>query len=299
MVLVVTVSDDRAGRKGGAYGVTQQHITDLFRKQPAFGVHEVRACTFEQIQDTPFYLEHKEQLDRTDADQNGRIYKPYVILEALRSVPDGAFVVYTDCSPELWRSVTEIDLAKFHISVGTQLCEANGGILNPFVGWPAADERDHTHENFTSLECLDAMDGWRFQHCLQGASGLFILQRTPRTLQFVQDWLRWSSDDRCCRVHGVSFAQSKKLGHRTDQSIAGLLLNKMGHALVKPADPDLALPYFNLLQYCKIGAPYTLVSTLQEPRSLEYKSVYNTTTRECILERTKRLPVLLRLSPLP
>ena len=99
-VLLVSVSDDRSGRKEGKYSETQDKIKK-FLNNPDFGIKNFAMWKWEHLLNTNFYKENQIQLDITHPALNGRVYKPFVILEGLKSIKDGEFLIYSDTSPEL------------------------------------------------------------------------------------------------------------------------------------------------------------------------------------------------------
>ena len=101
-IVLVTVSDDRSGRKDGKYSETQDRVLDLFRNNSTFGVTDFSFWKWEDIKNSEFYKKNNRMLDQIDPAMNGRCYKPFVILESLRSAEDGDFIIYNDVSPELW-----------------------------------------------------------------------------------------------------------------------------------------------------------------------------------------------------
>ena len=92
-VALVTVSDDRSGRKNGKYSETQDRIRTLFEQHVNFGITDLFLWKWEDIIKTNFYLENKKILDHMDPAMNGRCYKPFVIKEALEKLAAGASLV--------------------------------------------------------------------------------------------------------------------------------------------------------------------------------------------------------------
>jgi hypothetical protein len=92
-VLLVTVTDDRSGRKNSEYGKTQKKIEDLFKRNSQFGIKDFLSLTFDDILKTDFYQKNKLLLDNVDPARNGRAYKPYAIQQALTQVEEGDFVI--------------------------------------------------------------------------------------------------------------------------------------------------------------------------------------------------------------
>lgn len=273
MTLLVTVSDDRFGRKGGKYEETQQRISEFFHSNEEFGI-ECIPYTFEDIKKTDVYKNNSVLLDNLDAAKNGRAYKPIAILEAINHINDNEYLIYSDCSPELW---DRLPLWKhsFDLSVLHDLCDKNDGILSAFVKW---DTRNilpghlgiHTHDNFTTDTCIRRMGLEYLRYTYMHASGMMVFKKTFKTMAFLNEWLKYNLIDECASLgksevpNDYSFWESEKpnkLGHRHDQSISGLLINKYGYKLVE-------MPFFsdinphNFINYCRVGHAYSLIDPL-------------------------------------
>lgn len=271
-MMLVTVVDDRMGRKNGLYGQTQKRIEALFRNNPQFGIKDFLMMTFEDIQKTDFYEQNKTLLDNIDPARNGRAYKPYAIQQALKQVEEGDFIVYTDASPEMWRFDEDYKIPSYYsLNILKNLCTNNGGILTVFVKW---DTRTiyphqlgiHTHENFTLDRCMKYMGLEGFAKSFMGASGMITIQKSPKTVAFVDEWLHYNTIDECCALgksevpNDYSFwteEDGKKLGARADQSILGLLLCKYGYKMVDIFYNNLN-PY-NFLNFCRECVEYKFI----------------------------------------
>ncbi len=282
-VLLTTMSDDRSGRKGGVYEKTQKHIETFFRSQPnQFGITRFEPWTWKRLAATDFYKEHKVQLNQTDGAINGRVYKPFIITEGLKLLQEGDFLIYTDCSPELWKMPPGTILpAEFDLQVLRNLCVNNRGILTAYQPWvpneSVEDRGYHTHENFTLEIAMKTMGLTQFRYCLQHASGMIVLQKNALSVEFANNWLKWNCLAQCASVgpfeHGnpnafwtEEFAKYGKVGHRHDQSISGLLLNEIGHLLIK--SPCLNPEWFHpitFLQFCRKGYSYRFISSIKGP----------------------------------
>jgi hypothetical protein len=245
--IFVTVSDDRFGRKNGLYSATQDKIFTIFKKNHGYGITDFLFLKWNDLCETDFYRENKKMLDHTNPDMNGRSYKPFAILEGLKRIGDGDFLIYNDVSPEIW-SMDEnygIDPSLYDIKVIQDLCVKNGGILTADVTWVVNGEfGDHTHEHFTLERCIKKMGLENYRHSLQHASGMMVIQKRKKTVDFAEEWLYWNTIDECASLgpitdNGESTHSywneegAHKIGHRHDQSISGLLINKMGNNLVR------------------------------------------------------------------
>lgn len=237
--ILTTVADDRAGRKNGLYGETQDFIESLFRNSN-FGITDYHKETWETIKGSPFYMANKALLDDPDAARNGRAYKPYCIHQALLKIQDGDYCIYTDCSPEMWEGAApgpDHSLETLHAN-----CDKAGGILTAFVKWDVKNIGPgefgiHTHRLLTTNSCMDTMGLRFYEDAYMPAGGLFVIRKSPETMAFVEKWLHWNCDARCSglgdptKPGDTSYWEKEihlKTGHRHDQSISGLLLAEMG-----------------------------------------------------------------------
>lgn len=282
-LIVTTCSDDRMGRKEGLYAATQEKIEHIIRNNPQLGVDDVKSWRWEDVAKTEWYENNKVLLDNVDAARNGRAYKPYIILSALEELKEGDFVVYTDCSPEMWNMSHDIVLPAmyYNTDVIKRLCVSNNNILSIFVKWDTVDIKSgelgkHTHRWFTLNRCMNKMGMREYEDCFMGASGMWCIRKTEDTMAFVKEWLKWNTDQDCCSLGRVdveddySFLaeesdeefgkEGAKMGHRHDQSISGLLLNKRGAKLVDILYNDMN-PY-NFLQYCRTDVGFKFISSI-------------------------------------
>lgn len=276
-ILLTTVSDDRFGRKEGGYKKTQDKIRALVQNDLSFMGIEIRQWDFTALQETAFYKANKTLLDNIDPARNGRAYKPFVIYEALQNVGFGDYVIYNDCSPELWEFDSRfLDVSKtlFDANVLRGLIDQNNDILTCFVKWDTRSPITnglgiHTHANFTTERCINRMGMQAHKYDYQHASGFIGIRKTEATIEFVREWLHWNTIDECACMGRVSVPDNyefwdeeehKKMGHRHDQSISGLLLNKRGAMLVD-MPKSIGINPFNFLNYCRLGTDYQFISS--------------------------------------
>lgn len=286
--ILVTVSDDRFGRKDGKYSTTQDKIEYIFKNNQEFGIHDFNMWKFDDIINSEFYNIYKHLLDKTDPSQNGRLYKPLIIKESLNNLNDGDFLIYNDCSPELWKLEESYKIeSKYKLNIIKQLCIDNGGILTSHVKWnhnihvKKGEVGCHTHENFTTEMCLNTMNLQEYKHSLQHASGMIVLQKSDKSTTFINDWVYWNSIEECSCLG--SFWDDEinihhKIGHRHDQSVSGLLINKMNNRLIETLDyyerPDYMNPY-NFLNFCIDGFKYNFFDSNQPPTDMIHKIFNN------------------------
>jgi hypothetical protein len=319
--VLVTVSDDRFGRKGGRYSDTQDKIERIFRSNLAFGISDFRMWKREDIVASSFYQTHEipaevvredvkhpitgsvvlsagteistyKLLDMEDPSKNGRVYKPLVIRDTLKTLDYGDFLIYTDCSPEMWNmdESYRIDLRQHKLEVIQRLCTDNGGILTAHVKWNHRVHVEkgfvgfHTHENFTTNRCMERMGLSDYKYSLQHASGMIVIQKSAITMQFAEDWLYWNSIPDCGCMGPLSeplmwyneVMINGKIGHRHDQSVSGLLLNKMDKKIIETLDyyerPAGVSPYL-FLNFCKTDYKYNFFDSNQPMGKIRHTMV--------------------------
>jgi len=283
-VLFTTVSDDRYKRKDGKYSDTQDKILKLFLDNPQFGITNFAFWKWEDILQTSFYKNNKKLLDNPDPALNGRCYKPFVICEGLKQLNDGDFLIYNDVSPEWWEN-KQIIPGIHDIEVIKSMCEYNGGILSASAVWVCNNTHiaDHTHENFTLEKCMDIMGMQEYKYCLQHASGMIVLQKNKKSVAFAEEWLHWNTIEECAGLGSWDHEIKTygKIGHRHDQSISGLLINKLGNNLVDARLDPINHPRNNgdfcFLSFCMKDRTYMFVSSKQSPGEYKYRNTFDGT----------------------
>jgi len=269
-IVLVSVSDDRQGRKGGVYRQTQKFMSNILSGFIDHWDYTFDDCIKLSEIKTPLML-------HIDAGMNGRWYKPFAIKDALSKINYGDFLIYNDCSPELWNNVN--DVSSFDLGVIAELTESNNDILTCFVKWdsesiPKNGLGMHIHRYFTTDLCMEAMDLMEYANSFQHASGMICIRKTKDTVQFVDDWLYWNIIPECASLGDPEtntdmfwqMESDRKIGHRHDQSISGLLLNSRNANLIDILYNEINP--FNFLQFCRVGQEYSFINsnTPIEPR---------------------------------
>jgi hypothetical protein len=119
------------------------------------------------------------------------LWRPLVILDELRKLPDGDVVVYHDAGQGYWGDHT------FRASIAPVIewtVDCNGGML-PGVWLP----EDGRNARWTTRRCFRVMDcdTERFWSTPQVQAIYSVWQRNERTMAFVESWL-----SACLEVHG-------------------------------------------------------------------------------------------------
>lgn len=272
---LVTVADDRFGRKDSKYAATQERLHKIIYNNRHFGIDTQLRWTWEDIAQTGFYYNNKTLLDNKDAARNGRAYKVFVIKEALRLAEEGDFIIYSDASPEMWNLPADYYIKdQFNLRVLTELCQRNGGLLTSFVKWdtrhiPAGGKGIHTHVNFTSNLCMNTMKLGQYRNSYMHSTGFVVLQKSARTIDFMDEWLYWNCIDKCCALGKADVPDDysywnaedgTKMGHRGDQSISGLLVNRDGYRCVELNHDFRGIPAYNFLNFCRTDIDYKFIN---------------------------------------
>lgn len=282
--ILCTISDDRFGRKNSKYSETQDKIFHIIKANPQLGIDIMQMWKWEDIEKTDFYKENKVLLDNTDASRNGRAYKPFIIKHALDNSKEGDYIIYNDCSPEIWNMSYDSKFQPIYFSLNVlhNLCKGNDDILTVFVKWdtkkiPLHGLGMHTHRYFTMDRCINKMGMQEYKDCFMGASGMWVIRNTPNTQAFVNEWLKWNLDAECSALgdpaipddysywtqesHSEFGKEGYKMGHRHDQSISSLLLNKRRAKFVDILHNDMN-PY-NFLQYTRTNENFQFIDSYQ------------------------------------
>ncbi|MEI8295507.1 MAG: hypothetical protein WCG04_03165 [Alphaproteobacteria bacterium] len=180
---------------------------------------------------------HRSQLDAVFAEKYAKIleqkkgagywlWKPWVILKTLESVPENAIIFYVD-SGFVFRNPVQslIELAQKHDMVFIAYDEQEFGYLGQKTKHEALSRLD-----CDTLVCRQAPIIW---------AGFMVLRNTPPTRLFIKKWL-----DYCCDETILTDMPSSKpeypeyLNHQHDQSLLGVLvhLNPQGQSLLPEKD---------------------------------------------------------------
>lgn len=279
--VLITVADDRFGRKDGLYGITQDKITNIFESNPEFGI-KVLPYKWQDIEKSQFYKDNKVLLDNTDAARNGRAYKPYCILRGLNTIKEGEFLIYNDSSPEIWKKLpNDYKIPPiYNLKIIQDLCESNNDILTCFIRWSneslkEGDLGKATHKNYTLNICMDRMRLRFYEDSYQCASGMIVIRKTKKTVDLIQEWLYYNCIDECCALgkadvegdasfwaaesHAEFGKEGYKMGCRHDQSIFGLLLSRTNQKFIEIIHNDLNA--HNFLQFCRTDTQYNFIES--------------------------------------
>ena len=248
-------------------------LNDFVDQQQPWNISYITHSIEDEIQ--AFYQENKVMLDNPDAAINGRLYKPFVILQGLKTLQTGDYLIYNDCSPEMWTmdDSFEIDKSIYDLNVIKGLCRQANDFLVAFVKWAPENFVDtplgiHTHHYFTLRDCIRIMKAQEYENSFQCASGMICIRKTEETVDLVEEWLMWNKYWKCASIGNPHIPGDKslwdskedfKLGCRHDQSILSILLNKRDWGYVDIVYNDIS-PY-NFLNFCRKDHDYKFINS--------------------------------------
>ena len=182
----------------------------------------VFAWTHKHLRETDFFHRHSAILTLKRG-AGYWLWKPYIILDALKRVPIGAFVIYSDCGRE--RQSRRFDASVERLC---EWCALHDGMLpGVYIPEHGPSSRWTKRDCFILMGC-DEPTYW--QHCQVQAS-FSVWQNCSRTVEFVEEWLELCTDPRiltdventCGFPNFDDFCE-----HRHDQSVLSLLTLKRG-----------------------------------------------------------------------
>ena len=273
---MVSFSDDRDGRKDGLYGITQKKINSFIHASQLNITHI--PYTYAELENDQIFKDNKTFMLQS-ADYSGRSYKPLIIKRTLELMKDGDLLIYTDCSPELFSiDIDKIKPELFSFDSLSNLLNLNRGFLALECYWdPYSDRKNtnnwkgmHVHELFTLNRCMKYMNCEKYEHCLMCASGVLLMKKKEFVVNLIDEWLKYNLIPDCASL-GPSDKNTeywreecdKKFGHRHDQSIISLLMNKYDLHVLN-TDLYLGNPYFAFNYFLK-SKTYTTYSTIRLP----------------------------------
>jgi len=194
------------------YEASRFQLNDSARKH---GITETNSYDFENLKPTSFYKNNRHILDQPRG-IGYWCWKPYIILETLKSLSDGDIVIYSDCGIEVIENLEPlINICKEKRPV---LLFANGNFKN--AAWTKRD-------CFVLMNC----DTKKYLQGLQVDAAFALFRKSDIAIQFLEEWQKYCLDERvvgdlpntCGKKNYWGFQQ-----HRWDQSVLSLLAIKYG-----------------------------------------------------------------------
>jgi hypothetical protein len=178
------------------------------------GFTEVSPWDSERFQREEFYQLHRNILDQKRGGGYW-LWKPYIILQELKRLNDGDYVVYSDCGRRPQSFSRRIDTL-------LEWCSDNGGVLpGVYVPHWGANRRWTKRDCFVLMGC----DHEEYWNPCQVQAAFSVWQKNELSLSFVEKWLHYCTDERiltdipntCGLPHFADFVD-----HRHDQSVLTL-----------------------------------------------------------------------------
>lgn len=192
------------------YEDSRKRLNDSAKK---FGIEEIYSYDISEIKNTNFYQENIEILSNPKG-IGYWLWKPYIILEALKKVEKGDIVIYCDCGLEILESLSPL------ISICNEkediLLFRNANDIN--LAWVKRD-------CFILMDC-DCEEFWNGAHC---DASLSLYKKSNSSMQFVTEWLNWGTNKYIISDYPNVCGKDNLPGfidHRWDQAILSLLALK-------------------------------------------------------------------------
>lgn len=203
-IFFLNYADDRFGYKSGHFRENQIRLNEFAKKQ---GIKNIVSWSFENLSQTEFYKAHKEYLDK-DCFDNGRAWKPYIILELLKRIKYGDIIFYYDCGPySIKRRLTPV----------INLCIENGGTV--FHAWGQKNSKWTKRDAFVYMNC----DDQKYYNNVALQNTWLFIQKNDFNIKFVEEWLGYNLDERIASEHKSSVCGLPELPgfveNRGDQAI--------------------------------------------------------------------------------
>jgi len=178
-----------------------------------YGLEDIRSYDFEEIKQTPFYTANREILDRPEG-LGYWLWKPYIILEAMKELAEGDIVIYCDSGIEVLAPLDPL----------VTLCKEREPVLLFGNG-------DFTNSLWTKRDCFllmncDEESYWYAPHC---DASFCLFRKSPQCLQFLEEWMRFCCDKRILTDEPNTCGENNLpdfIQHRRDQAVVSLLARK-------------------------------------------------------------------------
>jgi hypothetical protein len=195
----------------GKFEDKQQFITNTHKDQ--FQIHSYNDTW---LKTTNFYDENREILDHSTG-AGWWVWKPFILLETIKKLNHGDFVVYCDCGDMFSPKVK--NFVETHIDNDCCMLLLGGNLNKHYT------KRDC----FVLMEC-DEDDYWSAQ---QLEAGFMVWKVCEQTVKILEDWLHYCLDFRIVSNVPSKLAEEFPdfVAHRNDQSILTNIAVKEGLAV--------------------------------------------------------------------
>lgn len=221
-----------------------------------YGVDEIFSFDFEDLKKYSFYEHHKKILDEPKG-IGYWLWKPFIILEAMKKISTGDIVVYADCGIEIIDDIAPLIL----------LCKEDHPVL--------LFANEHLINKFwTKRDCFRIMgcDEKKCWNGLQSDASFSLFRKSPESEGFLNEWLQYCCDERvltskpnvCGKMNFLGFKE-----HRWDQSVLSLLAIKHNIELFRV--PTQFGNHYKLPEF-RIPGEFNCVSQMKQKQLKYYSS---------------------------
>lgn len=168
-----------------------------------FGINETFSYTTEWLKTTDFYLNNKEILDQPRG-AGYWVWKPYIILEAMKQLDFGDLLIYCDSGAEIVSDITPL----------IDLCTQQEGIL--------LFNAINKNKLYTKKDCFVFMgcDSYKYWNHPQFMAGYQVYIKNERSIGFLNEYLKYIQISHLVDDTPSEKPNDKKfVEHRHDQSI--------------------------------------------------------------------------------
>jgi len=218
-----------------------------------------------QILDTPFYSQNKSILDEPRG-AGFWSWKPYIILQTLKNVNKGDWVIYCDVGKQFRRG----DMSRAgNINIGNTITTPVDSIIeyadgqNGFTPGVWVPHYGLAHV-WTKRDCFVGMgcDTAKYHQSPHVQAGYSAWSNSKSSIQFLTEWLSWCTNEAIISDNSNIYGKPNLPGfrdHRHDQSILSNLTTKKGVSLFGPKQQSLpGSRNFNfILRHMSLAQRYT------------------------------------------
>jgi hypothetical protein len=226
---------------------------ELVQSAQQFGIEKSFTYRESDLIGSPFYQAYKHIFNQKRG-FGFWLWKPYFILEALKSVPDGDIIVYVDAAALFIESPDPL----------IQICKNNKAGMVVFDLWPLTNGEWTKRKTFEVMEC----DNPTYWNASQVVGGLLVLRKSAKVISFIEEWLSFCTniDILAPDEHDTGKNLPGFQAHREDQSILAILVKKYDIETYRNPcrwGDFLKMPQFrNSNDY--IGYPFNLKDTVND-----------------------------------
>lgn len=227
-ITLVSFADDR-------FLFSQSILNYSARKH---GIKKICSFSPKDFENTTFYEENKYILEQKRG-HGYWLWKPWIILQTLKDMNNGDFLLYADSGSFIIRSVDPL----------INLCRENNGLL--------LFENEHQYINLHWFKkmALDLMDVNvpEFLQKTQANAAFLVIQKNEFTLNFINEWFKYCKNpDILTDSQSLTNESSDFVEHRHDQAVLSALAFK--HNITFFRDPSQHGNYrktFLLREFCE------------------------------------------------